>query len=702
MKKMELELGGKKLIIEVGHLAKQANGAALVRYGDTVLLTTVVMAKEPKKDIDFFPLSVEYKERTYAAGKIPGGFFKREGRPTTKEILTCRLVDRPLRPLFPKGFKHDVQIVPMVLSVDGVNPPDILSIIGASAALTFSDIPFYGPVGAVRVGRVNDQFILNPGYEDMAKSSLNIVIAGKKDAVLMIEAEANEVAEEVIIDAINFAKPFITNIIKFQEEFAREVGKAKREVIISSISEDIKTKVDNFAREKMKKALDTSDKNLMKENLSNLEKEAMEHFKSGFSEDEKGELIINNILEEMEKGIVRNKILNESKRTDGRSLTDIRQITCEVGVLPRTHGSGLFTRGQTQSLSVVTLGTTQDEQRMDDLEGESTESFMLHYNFPPFSVGEVGRFSGPGRREIGHGALAQKALKSILPTSDKFPYTIRLVSEILESNGSSSMATVCAGTLSLMDAGVPIKSPVAGIAMGLIKEGNKVAILSDILGQEDHLGDMDFKVAGTRNGITALQMDIKIDGLDESIMKTALSQAKAGRLFILGKMEEVISKPRADISNYAPRIIIIQIDQAKIKDVIGPGGKIIRGIIEQTGVEIDIKDSGQVYISSVSVESAKMAQDMVEYLTRDVNIGEIYTGKVTRVVNFGAFVEILPGKEGLVHVSQLADHHVKNVEDIVKEGDEILVKVIEIDNQGRINLSRKAALTPEKLRDEKK
>lgn len=702
MKKMELELGGKKLIIEVGHLAKQANGTALVTYGDTVLLTTVVMAKEPKKDIDFFPLSVEYKERTYAAGKIPGGFFKREGRPTTKEILTCRLVDRPLRPLFPKGFKHDVQIVPMVLSVDGVNPPDILAVIGASAALTFSDIPFYGPVGAVRVGRVNDQFILNPGYDDMAKSSLNIVIAGKKDAVLMIEAEANEVSEEVILDAINFAKPFIANIIKFQEEFAKEIGKPKKSVIISSIPEDIKNKVDSFAEGKMKKALDTSDKNLMKENLSNLEKEVIENFKSGFSEDENGELIINNILEELEKKIVRNKILTESKRTDGRSLTDIRQITCEVGVLPRTHGTGLFTRGQTQSLSVVTLGTTQDEQRMDDLEGESTESFMLHYNFPPFSVGEVGRFSGPGRREIGHGALAQKALKSILPTSDKFPYTIRIVSEILESNGSSSMATVCAGTLSLMDAGVPIKSPVAGIAMGLIKEGSKVAILSDILGQEDHLGDMDFKVAGTRNGVTALQMDIKIDGLDDNIMKTALAQAKEGRLFILGKMEAAIAKPRSDISNYAPRIIIIQIDQAKIKDVIGPGGKIIRGIIEQTGVEIDIKDSGQVYISSVSVESAKMAQDMVEYLTRDVTVGEIYTGKVTRVVNFGAFIEILPGKEGLVHVSQLADYHVKNVEDVVKEGDEVLVKVIEIDNQGRINLSRKAALTPEKLRDEKK
>ena len=475
---------------------------------------------------------------------------------------------------------------------------------------------------SVRVGRVNDQFVINPVYEDMAKSSLNIVIVGKKDAILMIEAEAKEVEEDVVVDAINFAKPFISKIIEFQEEFAKEVGKPKKEVIISSISEDIITKVDNFAQEKMKKALDTSDKNLMKENLSDLEKETIENLKSDFSEDENGESIIKNILGDMEKKLVRNKILTESIRTDGRSLKDIRQITSEVGVLPRTHGSGLFTRGQTQSLSIVTLGTTKDEQRLDDIEGNHTESFMLHYNFPSFSVGEVGRFMGPGRREIGHGTLAQKALKPILPEADKFPYTIRLVSEILESNGSSSMATVCAGTLSLMDAGVPIKSPVAGIAMGLIKEGDKVAILSDILGQEDHLGDMDFKVAGTRKGITALQMDIKIDGLDENIMKNALSQAKDGRLHILGKMEEAISKPRVDISNYAPRIIIIQIDQSKIKDVIGPGGKIIRGIIEQTGVEIDIKDSGQVYISSVNVEAAKMAQDMVDYRSEERRVGK--------------------------------------------------------------------------------
>lgn len=692
MKKMELELGGRKLIIEAGRLARQANGTAYVTYGDTVLLTTAVMANEAKKDIDFFPLTVEYREKAYAAGKIPGGFFKREGRPATKEILTSRLVDRPLRPLFPKGFKNDVQIVSMVLSMDVTNPPDVLSIIGASAALTFSDIPFYGPVGAVRVGMIDNQFVLNPSYDEMKKSNLNIVVAGKKDAILMIEAEANEVGEGVIIDAINFAKPFISGIIKFQEEFAMELAKPKRDVSIFSVPEDFRTKVNNFSRGKMEKALDTSDKNFMKETLSNLEKEVVENFKSEF-EDENSALIIKNILEDIEKNIVRNKILNDGKRTDGRSLKDIRPITCEVSVLPRTHGSSIFTRGQTQSLSIVTLGTTQDEQRMDDLEGKYTESFMLHYNFPPFSVGEVGRFFGPGRREIGHGALAHKSFKSVLPDADKFPYTIRIVSEILESNGSSSMATVCAGTLSLMDAGVPIKSPVAGIAMGLIKEGDRVAILSDILGQEDHLGDMDFKVAGTRKGITALQMDIKIDGMDENIMKNALSQAKEGRLFILGKMEEAISAPRSDISNYAPRIVIMQIDPAKIKDVIGPGGKIIRGIIEQTGVEIDIKDSGQVYIASVSVESAKMAQDMVEYLTRDVIVGEIYNGKVMRIVNFGAFVEILPGKEGLVHVSQLADYHVKNVEDVVKEGEEILVKVIEIDSQGRINLSRKAAVS---------
>ncbi|MFH1287705.1 MAG: polyribonucleotide nucleotidyltransferase [bacterium] len=689
---MELELGSKKLIIETGRLAKQANGAAWVTYGDTVLLTTAVMASEARKDIDFFPLTVEYREKAYAAGKIPGGFFKREGRPATREILTSRLIDRPLRPLFPKGFKNDVQIVSMVLSADVVNPPDVLSIIGASAALTFSDIPFHGPVGAVRVGMINDQFVLNPSYDEMKQSSLNIVVVGKKDSILMIEAEANEVGEEVIIDAINFAKPFISEIIKFQEEFAMGLAKPKKDITIFSMPEDFKTKIDNFARGKMEKALDTSDKNLMKENLSNLGKEVVENFKSGFSEDENCALIIKNILEDIEKNIVRNKILNDGKRSDGRSLRDIRPITCEVSVLPRTHGSSLFTRGQTQSLSVVTLGTTQDEQRIDALEGEYTESFMLHYNFPSFSVGEVGRFFGPGRREIGHGSLAYKSLKSVLPGADKFPYTIRIVSEILESNGSSSMATVCAGTLGLMDAGVPIKSSVAGIAMGLIKEGNKVAVLSDILGQEDHLGDMDFKVAGTRKGITALQMDIKIDGLDENIMKNALSQAKEGRLFILGKMEEVISIPRLDISNYAPRIVIMQIDPAKIKDVIGPGGKIIRGIIEQTGVEINIKDSGQVYIASVSVESAKMAQDMVEYLTRDVTVGEIYNGKVMRIVNFGAFVEILPGKEGLVHVSQLADYHVKSVEDVVKEGEEILVKVIEIDSQGRINLSRKDAL----------
>lgn len=681
MKKMELELGGRKLVIESGRFARQANGAVLVTYGETVVLTTAVMANEAKNDIDFFPLTVEYREKAYAAGKIPGGFFKREGRPATKEVLTSRLVDRPLRPLFPKGFKNEVQIISVVLSVDAVNPPDVLSIIGASAALTSSDIPFYGPVGAVRVGMVDNRFVLNPSYDEMKNGSLNIVIVGKKDAILMVEAEANEVSEDVIIDAVNFAKPFISEIIKFQEEFAIGLAKSKKDVPIFSIPEEFRLKVDNFAREKMKDAIDTSE----------LEREAIENFKSD-NEDENIAVMVKNVLEDMERDVVRNRILSEGKRTDGRSLKDIRPITCEVSVLPRTHGSSVFTRGQTQSLAVITLGTTQDEQRMDDLEGEYTESFMLHYNFPPFSVGEVGKFFAPGRREIGHGALAHKALKAVLPDAERFPYTIRIVSEILESNGSSSMATVCAGTLGLMDAGVPIKSPVAGIAMGLIKEGSKVVILSDILGEEDHLGDMDFKVAGTMNGITALQMDIKIDGVDENIMRSALSQAKDGRLFILQKMAESISAPRADISSYAPRIVIMQIDPAKIKDVIGPGGKIIRGIIEQTGVEIDIKDSGQVYIASVSVESAKMAQDMVEYLTRDVIVGEIYKGKVMRIVNFGAFVEILPGKEGLVHISQLADHHVKTVEDVVKEGEEILVKVVEIDSQGRINLSRKAAL----------
>lgn len=680
MKKMELELGGRKLVIESGRFARQANGAVLVTYGETVVLTTAVMANEARDDIDFFPLTVEYREKAYAAGKIPGGFFKREGRPATKEVLTSRLVDRPLRPLFPKGFKNEVQIISVVLSVDAVNPPDVLSIIGASAALTSSDIPFCGPVGAVRIGMVDGKFVLNPSYDEMKNGNLNIVIVGKKDAILMVEAEANEVGEDVIIDAVNFAKPFISEIIKFQEEFAVGLAKSKKDVPIFSIPEEFRLKVDNFAREKMKDALDTSE----------LERETIENFKSD-NEDENIAVMVKNVLEDMERDVVRNRILNEGKRTDGRSLKDIRPITCEVSVLPRTHGSSVFTRGQTQSLAVVTLGTTQDEQRMDDLEGEYTESFMLHYNFPPFSVGEVGKFFAPGRREIGHGALAHKALKAVLPDAERFPYTIRIVSEILESNGSSSMATVCAGTLGLMDAGVPIKSPVAGIAMGLIKEGSKVVILSDILGEEDHLGDMDFKVAGTKDGITALQMDIKIDGVDENVMRSALGQAKDGRLFILQKMAESISAPRADISSYAPRIVIMQIDPAKIKDVIGPGGKIIRGIIEQTGVEIDIKDSGQVYIASVSVESAKMAQDMVEYLTRDVIVGEIYNGKVMRVVNFGAFVEILPGKEGLVHISQLADHHVKNVEDVVKEGEEILVKVIEIDSQGRINLSRKAA-----------
>lgn len=687
--KKEREIGGRLLSIETGKLAKQANGSCVVRYGDTMVLVTAVSSKQPKEYADFFPLSVEYQEKTYAAGRIPGGFFKREGRPTEKEILSARLIDRPLRPLFPENFRNETQVTAFVLSSDRENDGDVLGTIGASVALCISDIPFAGPIAAVRVGRIHGEFIINPTYSQTSESDLELVIAGSEDSILMVEGESREISEEDMLKALEFGHKHIKQIIELEKEIISQFNPIKMEVTSPEIPEGLKEKVEQFSREKIKEAIQIVDKKSRHQRLDKILEEAIQNFSE---EDEQLKLLITEQLHEIERDEVRSMIINENRRLDGRGMDDIREVSCEIGILPRTHGSALFTRGQTQSLGVTTLGTKIDEQIVETLEGESSKSYMLHYNFPPFSVGEVKPFRGPGRREIGHGNLAERSLKPVLPTEDTFPYTIRIVSDILESNGSSSMASVCSGSLSLMDAGVPVKCHVAGIAMGLIAENQKVKILTDILGDEDHLGDMDFKVAGTRDGITAFQMDIKISGLSFEIMKEALAKARTARLKILDIMEKTIQKPKADISPYAPRILTLNIPTDRIGEVIGPAGKIIRGIIEETGVKIDIDDSGFTVIASPDVEMAKLAKEKIEAIIQEPELGKEYHATVKRIMNFGAFAEFLPGKEGLIHISELDTSHVKTVTDIVKIGDKIHVVLKEIDREGRYNLSRKEYL----------
>ncbi|MBN2364817.1 MAG: polyribonucleotide nucleotidyltransferase [Calditrichaeota bacterium] len=686
----EKEIGGRTLSIETGRLAKQASGSALMRYGDTMVLVTATASKEAREDIDFFPLSVEFQEKTYSAGKIPGGFFKREGRPTEKEILSARLIDRPLRPLFPEGYQNDTQIAAFVISSDQENNGDILGAIGASVALSISDIPFGGPIASVRVGRINGQFVINPTYSQLEESDIDLIIAGTSDSILMVEGESREISESDMIQALSFGHPYIQQIIELENEIISEFTIEKMPLTESELPADLVEKTDNYARSKIQEAIQIADKKSRHNRLDEIRQEVFDNLtEEGNEENIK---IFKNILYQIEKEEVRSMIIKEQKRLDGRGLDDIRDIGCEIGILPRAHGSALFTRGQTQSLGVTTLGTKMDEQIVDALEGESKKSYMLHYNFPPFSVGEVRPFRGPGRREIGHGNLAERSLKPVLPSEDDFPYTIRIVSDILESNGSSSMATVCSGSLSLMDAGIPVKTHVAGIAMGLIKEDEEIRILTDILGDEDHLGDMDFKVAGTREGITAFQMDIKISGLSFDIMEEALQKAKIARMKILDLMEKAIEKPKADLSPYAPRILTLTIPSDRIGEVIGPSGKIIRGIIEETGVKIDIDDDGFTVIASPDVEMALLAKSKIEMIIQDPEVGKEYEATIKRIMNFGAFAEFLPGKEGLIHISELDNHRVKTVNDVVKIGDKVHVILKEIDREGRFNLSRKEYL----------
>ncbi len=690
MEKVEIDIDGKLISIESGDLARQAGGAVVVRQGDTMLLVTATMAKEAREGIDFFPLTVDYREKTYAAGKVPGNFFRREARPGDIETLTCRLIDRPIRPMFPSGFKNETQVVALVISHDQVNAPDINAITGASAALMISDIPFEIPVAGARISRVEGKLIFNPTYEETANSDLNLVMAGTSDGIVMVEAGAKEVSEDDMMEALEFGHERIKKLVEIQIKLRELIGKKKLEVEEPKVDEALKGKIYELASSRLNEAMQIAGKH----ERSDAIKQIKVDLKAGLSPEDQEEHAgaIKGIFHDLEKEIVRNLILDKQYRVDGRGLADVRPITIQTGYLPRVHGSAVFTRGETQALVTTTLGTSSDEQRIDSLEFKGSKSFFLHYNFPAFCTGEVKFISGPGRREIGHGMLAERSLQTILPDKDTFPYTIRIVSEILESNGSSSMASVCGGSLSLMDAGVPIKAPVAGIAMGMIKDGDRVAILSDILGSEDHLGDMDFKVTGTQNGINALQMDIKVEGLDRELMGKALEQAKAGRLHILGEMDKALQTPREQMSKYAPRIITITVPKDKIRDVIGPGGKVIREIIDKTGVTIDINDDGVVSIASSDEEAANKAVEFVQNLVQEVEIGKIYLGKVKKIVDFGAFVEIFPGTDGLVHISQVCDRRIKNVSDEIQEGDEIKVKVIDVDQQGKVKLSRKEAL----------
>lgn len=694
------DFAGRPVSIKVNYVAGQASGAVLVTYGETVVLVTAVSERSKRDNIDFLPLTVDYQEMTFAAGKIPGGFFKREGRPNEKEILTSRLIDRSIRPLIPKGYYYETQIVATVLSLDSENGSDVAAMLGASTALGISNIPFNGPIVGVRVGRVGGTFICNPSLSETEEGDLDIFLVGRKVMpgaggndydvnLVMLEGGAREVSEDVLVDAINFGLDSMRSAIDLQDRLIQAIGKEKRSIDRLELDEELQQQVFEAAEGMLKDAYTTPVKMERSRKLSEAREAVLNQFAS---EDGSNVMMVKTILDYMEKKILRNMILHEKTRIDSRSYADIRPISSEVGILPRTHGSALFTRGETQALAVLTLGTSSDEQRLDWISGEEFRSFMLHYNFPPYSVGEARFLRGPGRREIGHGALARRALLPILPSQEEFPYTIRVVSEILSSNGSSSMATVCGGSLSLMDAGVPVKDVVAGVAMGLLKEGETVVVLTDILGDEDHAGDMDFKVCGTKNGITALQMDIKIDGITEVILRQALNQAKDGRFYIIDRMKETLGQPRAEISVYAPRIITLKIRPDRIRDVIGTGGKNIRQIIAETGVSIDVEDDGTVMIASNDMEASAKAIDMINWLTQDAEVGKIYMGTVKKVVDFGAFVEILPGTEGLVHISQLAKERVNKVTDILNEGDKVPVKVIEIDRNGKIKLSRKEAL----------
>jgi len=688
-KKFETKVGREDIIIETGRMAKQADGAVTVQMGGTVVLVTAVCSNNLREGIDFFPLTCEYQERTYAAGKIPGGWFKREGRPTEKEILTSRLIDRPIRPLFPKGFINEVQIVAFVVSSDGENDPDVLALNGASAALAISDIPFEGPVAAVRVGRVDGSFVANPTFQELEKSDMDLVVVGTRKSVVMLEAGSNEITEEAMSDAIKFGHEAAKALVELQEKMVKECGKKKRDIELHLVEEGLLSEVRNLSAKKLDEINKLHTKEQREDAIELLSTELMEKLVTEESGYTKGQ--IKAALSEIEEEEVRKYIINKKQRVDGRKFDEIRQITCEVGVLPRTHGSSLFTRGQTQSLSVTTLGTGQDEQTIEALEGEIQKTFMLHYNFPPFSVGETKPMRGPSRRDIGHGALAERALKAVMPSKEKFPYTVRVVSDILESNGSSSMATVCASTLSLMDAGVPISGPVSGIAIGLIADAKEPILLIDIGGVEDHYGDMDFKVAGTAKGITALQVDLKVKGIDFNVIDKALKAGKAARLYILEKMVSTIDKPKVDVSAYAPRITSFKIPEDKIGAVIGPGGKVIKKIIQDTGVTIDIDDFGVVQIGSTDGAAMEKAVNIVKSITAEPEVGKIYNAKIVKLMNFGAFCEYMPGKEGLIHVSELSDKFVKNVEEAVKVGDEVTVKLIKVDDQGRVNLSIKQA-----------
>ncbi len=689
IKRVEVDYHGRPLSIEVGKVAKQADGAALVRYGETVVLVTAVAARETRENIDFFPLTVDYQEKTFAAGKIPGGFFKREGRPTEKEILTCRLIDRSIRPLFADGLKVETQVIATVLSVDKENDPDVVAMLGASVALEVSNIPFQGPIAGIRVGRIGGRWVMNPTQTQLQESDVNIFLTGKRDSIVMVEGSVGFVSEDGVLDALFQGHEAIQTLLDLQEEIKGEIGREKRPVPEKEQDGVLVQKVRDLAQDKIQQAIKIPDKRQRSSSVADIKSATLSQALLEFPERGKE---IQEVVNRIETEHLRRLIVEERVRIDGRGLKDVRQVTCEVGILPRTHGSALFTRGETQALVVATLGTSSDSQKIESLMGEDYKKFMLHYNFPPYSVGEVKFLRGPGRREIGHGALAERALLQVLPLEDSFPYTVRIVSEILESNGSTSMATVCGGSLALMDAGVPIKAPVAGIAMGLIKEDGEVRILSDILGDEDHLGDMDFKVAGTRDGVTALQMDIKISGVTREIMREALYQAREGRLHILSIMEATLAEPRSEVSGYAPRIITLKVKPEKIREIIGPGGKVIRSIVERTGVKIDVEDDGTVTIASSDESAAQRAVEIIERITDEAVIGKIYKGTVRRIVDFGAFVEILPGTDGLVHISQLAPERVRRVTDVLKEGEEVMVKVIDIDRQGKVKLSRKDAL----------
>jgi len=688
---MRVETKGKvkPLIFDVGTVAKQADGSVLVYQGDSVVLVTATVSKDVRKGIDFLPLVVDYQEMSYAAGRIPGGFIKREGRPGDQEILTARFIDRPIRPLFPDGFYNELQIIASVLSADPEFSPDVMAINGASAALHVSSIPFAGPIGGVRIGRVDGNFIIDPSYAQLAQSDLELVVVGTSEAIVMVEGEAKELPENTILEAILLAHGRIREIIEAQEELRAKVGKPK--LVVTPPQEDpaLHAEIKTLVGDRVGQALTTPGKLERHAAFDKLKAEILERYQEAGEE----KLVhVRHVIETLEREFVRGLIRSQKQRIDGRGLDDIRPIACSTKLLPRTHGSALFTRGETQALAITTLGTPRDEQRLESLLGESTKSFMLHYTFPPFCVGEVKPLRSPSRREIGHGNLAERALAQVLPAEGSFPYTIRLVSEILESNGSSSMATVCSGSMSLMDAGVPIRKPVAGIAMGLIQEGDEYLVLTDILGDEDHLGDMDFKVAGTNDGVTALQMDIKISGIPEAVLSSALDKAKVGRLKILDIMGQTINEPRAEISPYAPRIYSITINPEKIRDVIGPGGKVIKDITAKTGTKIEIDDSGKVDIFSPDEEHARMAVEIINTLTEEVEIDKVYPGKVVKIMDFGAFVELPSGDQGLVHISQLAHEKVKDVREVVSEGDEIVVKVIGIDKNGKIRLSRKEAL----------